>query len=298
MLKFFKKQGFTKKTARNINFNKNKNLAYFDSNRFLHKKKQRSKLYVAMRLKTHLARLGNSTFIWYVLLVSFVFLLGIFLVRLVNVNKITCRTVELKNCDLAIVEVLSKYENSKLYSSYGLIFSQLKKEPSIAEFKVDFDLFNFGWIVTIAPKKASFAITNADLKLFSILSEDGYVISVDDSNDLSLPFIIVEADLPEKGMILDKSILFALSIVRDIQILYNVDNGFLTADGLVIELDSKKRVLFPLEGDRQVLVGGFMYILSRLNSQSGITKQERDLLQSAFEIDMRFENPVLRPFLR
>lgn len=247
-------------------------------NKFGHKKKSSRKI----------------LYIFYSFLVIFVSLLGIFLISLVPLNKITCETEKSEPCSQDIIQVLSKHENSKLYSSYALISADLNKEPSIDNFSINFDLLNLGWNVKVFPKKASYAIKNKNSEILSILSEDGNVISITDK-DLLLPTLLIDLDLPVKGAVLDKSVIFALSIIKDIKFMYNIDYGTLTPDGLVIEVDSKKRLLFPLEGDREVLVGGAMYVLGRLNNKSSITKQEKNLLESGIVIDMRFDNPVLRP---
>ncbi|MCX7928099.1 MAG: hypothetical protein N2558_00245 [Patescibacteria group bacterium] len=218
----------------------------------------------------------------------------IFCIKLLPVKKITCEVVNSsKDCSYYIPEILDHYKNSKFYSFYKNMYLELKKEVIIKDFAIYLDLINFGWIVKIIPRKICCAIAKDQAGPFLIVSQDGYVISRKFEN-LNLPLIFVETELPEKGALLDEKTMFALSILKDMHFIYGVNFGVLNKDRLVIELDAKKRVLFPLKGEKDLLIGGIMYVLNRLENRYVITKQEISFLDSGIEIDMRFTNPVLR----
>ena len=55
-------------------------------------------------------------------------------------------------------------------------------------------------------------------------------------------------------------------------------------------------VIFPLSGDRQVLVGAFSAIITRLNrDEEGSKIGEDKICENGCIIDMRFEKPVIKP---
>lgn len=299
MFKLFKKKRNSSRNKKIIDNKENQNASSGKTIYFSYKKRSPIKRSRAIhKVKINKIYFHNYSYLIYIGLIVTLIFVFVVLIRTISIGRINCKTTISQACDEDISAILSKYKDSKLYSSYNLISTDLKNEPSIEEFVIAFDISNLGWNVEILPKSPVSAITNKNMHKFLFVADNGYVISTLDSNNLSLPLLVVASDLPEKGVLLDKSVVFALSIIRDFKFMYNVDYGSLTPDGLVIELDSKKRVLFPLEGDREVLVGGVMYILGRLEKQTDITKQEKDLLMNYFEIDMRFENPVLRPFVR
>ena len=74
--------------------------------------------------------------------------------------------------------------------------------------------------------------------------------------------------------------------------MYQINIGEIINDSLVIELDSGTKVLFPLEGDKQILLGALRLIDSKVTTEgeelSGVDGQVVET------IDLRYKNPVLR----
>ena len=67
--------------------------------------------------------------------------------------------------------------------------------------------------------------------------------------------------------------------------MYQVNVGNIENDSLLVDITPKVRVIFPLEGDYKVLLGGLRLIYTKITTDySGIYSQ----------IDMRYKNPVLR----
>jgi hypothetical protein len=57
-------------------------------------------------------------------------------------------------------------------------------------------------------------------------------------------------------------------------------------------LKDGNKAIFPLEGDRDVLVGAFRLIYSQLNQDAQTSKIEG--VKTPFTIDLRYKNPVIR----
>jgi len=67
---------------------------------------------------------------------------------------------------------------------------------------------------------------------------------------------------------------------------YSVDKGATTGDGFFIDNIRSKKVIFPLNGDKDLLLGSMNLIFSRLPSL-----KEASTIET---IDLRYKNPVLR----
>jgi hypothetical protein len=70
----------------------------------------------------------------------------------------------------------------------------------------------------------------------------------------------------------------------------DVDFSRLDGNNLHVDLKDGKRIIFPLEGDRDFILGALTLILNELKkveSESGVS------VDSVSQIDLRFNNPVL-----
>jgi hypothetical protein len=73
---------------------------------------------------------------------------------------------------------------------------------------------------------------------------------------------------------------------------YQVREGIIEDESLVIELSQGPRVIFPLEGEKEVLLGSLRLVLSKLNNDAQDSKIEN--VSGASIIDLRFKNPVIK----
>ena len=73
---------------------------------------------------------------------------------------------------------------------------------------------------------------------------------------------------------------------------YQVQDGEIIDSNLVVEVTGGRSVIFPLQGDKEVLMGSLNLILSRLNSED--EKSRIEGAENVEIIDLRFKNPVLK----
>ena len=79
--------------------------------------------------------------------------------------------------------------------------------------------------------------------------------------------------------------LTALKIIQGVYIMYQVGEGELSQDGLTVILKDGQKVLFPVNiGEPEVLLGALRLIYAKIENEGSDFR----------EIDLRFENPVLR----
>ena len=121
-------------------------------------------------------------------------------------------------------------------------------------------------------KKAKYAIQNKNTKEIVLVDDKGMVLEqVDKTN---LPYIIVD------GSLTDSKQLFALELMYSIYYLYQVKNGEIVNGSLEVVIPKEGKIIFPLEGERDILLGSLKLILSRAGNFK--------------EIDLRYKNPVIR----
>jgi hypothetical protein len=90
----------------------------------------------------------------------------------------------------------------------------------------------------------------------------------------------------KEGTKVDDKLLLAAQLVSDLYNLYAVKTGEIQNDYLQVDQVMGKSVVFPLTGDRDLLIGSIRFILSRLKVESFDPRINL--------IDLRFKNPVLK----
>jgi hypothetical protein len=100
-----------------------------------------------------------------------------------------------------------------------------------------------------------------------------------------LPYAITPEPLKKVGESISTRDLFALNLILGVNEMYQVLYGTITNDALVVDIPPSVRVIFPLEGDSEILLGSLRLVYTKVTtSYLGIYSQ----------IDMRYKNPVLR----
>jgi hypothetical protein len=160
-----------------------------------------------------------------------------------------------------------------LFSARSGISKTLKKDPMVTEFSTQFKLPNV-LLVSIIAKKPIFAIKDRVSGKYYLISKDGVILSTTDSSNL--PTVEQDGSTPN---------LFALNVVLGVYQMYQVLYGVITNDTLVVDMKDGFRVIFPLEGDTQVLLGSLRLIYTKIETSGNPNGYK--------QVDLRFVNPVL-----
>lgn len=207
--------------------------------------------------------------------------------RAVTIKKVTCAS-QFGPCNSQIQSQLDLLSNGKLAVVRSEIQKTLAQNVLVKEYFIQFRFPN-EIKVDLLEAKPKYALKD---KNNNILLVDERGIAITQSSLSSLPTVELDGELPEVGEEIDKKLLFASELIYDMNSLYGIDKGAIIADSLELE-DAKGLIIrFPLEGDRQVLVGSLVLIISRLNTPDEITRIEG--ITDVKEIDLRYKNPVLR----
>lgn len=129
--------------------------------------------------------------------------------------------------------------------------------------------------------------------------DTSWVLLVDDTkkalqivDSTDLPVVVTQDSLPNPGSTIEDRLFFALDLLYDLSTYYQIKTGEIVDDSFEIYLSDGKKVIFPLEGDRRVLLGSLYLVVNWLNTEGKDTKM--DDVDVVHEIDLRYKNPVLR----
>lgn len=157
--------------------------------------------------------------------------------------------------------VAEEFKNTKLIDNYSFRF----KLP--ATLRID-----------ILLKKPKYALLNKNTNEIAVLDNKGTVLEKTDKTNL--PYVVTGDNLPNVGEVAESKKTFALELLYSIYYLYQVKSGEIVKDSLELSIPKEGKIIFPLEGERDILLGSMKLILSR----AGKFK----------EIDLRYKNPVIR----
>ncbi len=185
-------------------------------------------------------------------------------------------------CNQEIINDISIYKWHSLYSARNGVAKSLKQNFLVSDYSTQFKLPNI-LQVNILVKKPSFTLYNKNLNQAALTDLSGEVLSI--AQNTTLPVVYVNQNLPKPGESVGDKNLFALKLISGLNDMYQIKEGIIDNDSLVVDLQGQIRVIFPLEGDSQVLLGSLKLIYLKIQG---------DLAGKFSQIDLRFKNPVLR----
>lgn len=211
----------------------------------------------------------------------FLFLIFIFSIPFFIKVNFDCES-QFGKCSDETVQDLKSLNGKNLFIARKKANSILKDNFLISDFSIHFNLPNI-LKVNLILKKPSFALKDSASGNFYLIDESGMVVAI--TEGAALPTVISPSGFKSVGEKVDEDILFALNIISGMNDMYQVNVGNIENDSLLVDITPKVRVIFPLEGDYKVLLGGLRLIYTKITTDySGIYSQ----------IDMRYKNPVLR----
>ncbi len=216
-----------------------------------------------------------------------VFVLGMFIFN-ITLEDFDCKN-QYGECSLPVLEKIGEVKGKNIFFVKKEVAKRLDNNISVKAYKISYKIPSY-ILVNLVERKPIFAIGVKSDRKFVLVDEEGYALSV--AERTNLPKVYTDNEFVNLGQVVDEKFLFSLKIISDVNYLYQVNEGELKEDKLEILLPGKILTIFPLLGDRKVLVGSLNLILSQLNDENNefkIDTKENNLI-----IDLRFKNPVIR----
>ena len=208
--------------------------------------------------------------------------------KLVKINQIFCLN-QYGNCGDYFLLKIKDFEGQSLFNSKKSLTKYLTNEPSIEEFSLVYK-FPDKIQAMIIEKKAKFALKDINQNFYVLIDENGLVLRIQNSS--TLPYVITDEMFKNVGEKVSSKEKFALDLIYDFSITYQLHLGIIKNDSLTVELPKGLQLIFPLEGDKTLLLSSLNAILERLNTGAKDTKIEKAKIVKS--IDLRFKNPIIK----
>lgn len=208
-----------------------------------------------------------------VVLIIVLILVLIFAPQFIIRVKTECKS-QYGDCPKELGDGVRKSEVGSLYQTRKNIKKYLKNNNSVSNYSTQFKLPNT-LVVNLLIKKPIFAIKDNLTNRIFLLDKDGNILS--EEKTTLLPTVIQEGQKPN---------LNALRLMLGVYLMYQTTTGDLQNDSLTVELTPQLKVIFPVEGENDVLLGSLRLIYEKIQSDPKSAMYK--------EIDLRFKNPVLR----
>lgn len=215
-------------------------------------------------------------------LLIFLLLASLFFVtpRLIKIGEISCNN-QFGECSGVLESELTKLAGKSLYDAKRQASLLLKENVFVKEYTIQFKLPD-RLSVYVIDRKARFALKRKGQDAFALVDKDGYSIAIVEKN--SLPTVEFDGSPPNVGERVDDKNLFALKLIESMFTFYQVKVGSIENESFQVELTDSKSVVFPLEGEKDLLISSLQLILAKLENE-GVAYQI---------IDLRFKNPVIK----
>lgn len=206
--------------------------------------------------------------------------------QIVQIKRIEC-TSQYGVCLPNTQKSIDSINLSNLYKTKNDSENLLSEISTIKDFSVNFKLPD-KLSISVIESKPIYAVKSQGSDLVALVDEQGAVTSFVDSTPLTT--LITGNQTPNLGEKIDESDLFALTIISNIS--EKITSAKIEDNKLRVKLESDPDVIFPLNGDKDVLLGSMTLILSRLKDDGENLRIEE--AGSIREIDLQFKNPVIR----
>ena len=214
----------------------------------------------------------------FLLLIIILVLGGGFLVlKNFKIQKITCES-QYGQCTGNLQFLISNLQTKKqnILQTRADLNNLLKADNSILSYSINFQLPN-SFKVNVVERKAIVAYATK-MQGFDLVDSEGNILT--QVSVTNLPKITTSINLGHD------QIVFISNLMNRLNFLYKVNSGKVTADGFFVDNIYGKKVIFPLVGDQDILLGSLALIISRLPSVKEAS--------TISVIDLRYKNPVLR----
>ena len=204
---------------------------------------------------------------------------------LIKISEISCEN-QYGGCSQGITQKFTEAEGLPYSSAKKKLTEMLQSNVAVKKYTIHFQI-PAKLEVNIVESKPKYALKNSTSNVLSLVGENGQVISQTESSDL--PTLFVEKDLPSFAQTIDRETLFASEIVFSISSIHKFKSARLEGDKLIIEVPAGLNVIFPLEGDKEILLGSLVLVMDELK-KDGIGST----IKNPREIDLRYKNPILK----
>ena len=202
-----------------------------------------------------------------------------FLPTLVKVKEIKCSS-QFGPCNINLQNKLQGIEGKNIRIAKKEVKAILTTEVIVKKYSLQF-IIPDKLLINLIERKAKYALGSSSYAKLEIVDEEGLIISLEESSNL--PTLKKEGELNNVGEKVSKEEYFALTLIDTLFDSFQIKEGKIEGDSLIINYNLVTKAIFPLEGDSELLASSFSLILKKYESSKSQPKV----------IDLRFNNPVI-----
>ena len=208
--------------------------------------------------------------------------------RLAKVKAIDCAN-QYGPCSEMLLEKVSPLAGQTYLQVKKSLSDIIAKEKLVSDYLLQYKIG--GKVnLNVIEKVARGALKIEGQENYFLVDSNGEVIAQKETTTLPVIEIgFVEVKLNDT---ISSQYLKAVQLLTDLNILYGVGRGIIKNEALYINLPGSVEGIFPLNKEKEVILGALKLILDRLNTEAkDIRINEVDNIKT---IDLRYDNPVLR----
>jgi hypothetical protein len=221
--------------------------------------------------------------------------------EVIIIRQINCKN-QYGECSEQIKEALIKHEDQNIKKVKSSLSGELRDNLLIQNYYLQYG-FPKSLDVFVVEVKPKFAVKPLDSNNYFLIDNRGYIISL--VEETKLPILEVDNNIMEVGQLVDKSIIFSGEILYELHYSNRVEKGLVKNDGFYVNLSNGIDVIFPLDGEKALLLGSLFAIQNKLKSDlhKNLNGTEKECTRGCYvlnecrkncEMDLRFQNPVIR----
>jgi len=221
-------------------------------------------------------------------LASLVVLTVLLLPHRLVIQKIECSS-QFGKCSEIVKNDLEKLlnKNFTLKSSNSKVEDLLSKNPRILDFSTQYVPAN-SLKVHVVERKGEVAIKELGSDTYLIVDNLGQLI--EERIESELPKIQIESGSLKVG---SDEINFSSSLVSELAKYYNIRQTKIDGFSMRAKYDSLE-LIFPLEGNIDVLLGSLELLLFQLNRSLQASTIDKVSVTNLSSIDLRYKNPIVK----
>ena len=212
----------------------------------------------------------------FILFLAVLVILFLVIPRLLPINNVSC-TNQYGSCSEELRRDLEKIEGKSLKEIKELIEGMMSKNLFVKDYSYKYEIPD-KVVVYVIVKKPKFILQNSNDNSFALIDRDGVVLGYGENT--TLPVVVYSGESVALRERVNAKELFSLNLISSMYYYYQAKKGIMVEDRLEVRMRDGVTVIFPLAGDREVLLGSLKVVLSKIERVS--------------TIDLRFKNPVLK----
>jgi len=205
--------------------------------------------------------------------------------KFVIIRRVECES-QYGPCSINITKGLDSFKDLSFKGAKRKILFELSQNLFISDYSVRY-AFPDTIKIYVVEDRPRYALKDSESSDFALVDQKGLVLT--HSKETNLPQV-ASFGTPAIGSRVTQEQLLALNIVYDVYYLYKIKDASIQENEFVVELDGGPKIIFPLDGDRETLVGTLNFLLTNI----GRVEKDSKSHSLISEIDLRFRNPVLR----